>query len=337
MVKFKAEKNLKRKFLAIAAIAVSLLLFKGCYLLEQTIGQLDLRLNQVALDEAIRTEKDSRIKRLLGEVERIKKFGEDRLNLKSSENYSGYYRTEKQGITFVVTASAKTELVPYTWWFPVVGHVPYKGFFDKEDALALERELQEEGYDTWVFAAPTYSSLGWFRDPITTPMLRKGIYGLANAIFHEMTHATLYVDNQTDFNERLAVFVGHRGAMEYLRSGNREPEFFRRIEKQRKRAARLAATTQKTYRLLQDLYEKRYPSERTQLEKGRLFGLLTEEILLLFPDTDPSRWQYNNARLLQSARYRPESPVVAGLWQKGGGDWQKFWQSVRQYTERQGW
>ena len=321
----------------IITVAFLIFLLQGCYLLEQAAGQLDLRLNQVAIDEAIHNETNARIKRLLGEVKPIKRFAETKLYLQPSENYGGYYRTHKSGITFVLTASRKDKLVPYTWWFPIIGRVPYKGFFDKEDALALERKLQKKGYDTWIFAAPTYSSLGWFKDPITTPMLRKGIYSLASIIIHEMTHVTLYVENQTDFNEQLATFVGHQGAMQYLQYSHREPEFVRRIEAQQKRRLRLWEIIQEYFRLLQRLYEKKYPLEKTLREREKLFDQLTKEAHRLFPHTTPFRWQFNNARLLQSKRYKPVSPILASLWKEGQGDWQKFWPLVRRYVEKQKW
>jgi len=41
---------------------------------------------------------------------------------------------------------------------------------------------------------------------------------LANIIIHEMTHATLYIKNNVEFNENLANFVGSKGAEIFLTS-----------------------------------------------------------------------------------------------------------------------
>ena len=40
--------------------------------------------------------------------------------------------------------------------------------------LAKARELEAQGYDTWISPSRAYSTLGFFRDPVITTMLRDG-------------------------------------------------------------------------------------------------------------------------------------------------------------------
>ena len=47
-------------------------------------------------------------------------------------------------------------------------------------------------------------------------MLRKSPGQLARVIIHELTHGTLYVKNNIQFNENLASFVGDKGAILFL-------------------------------------------------------------------------------------------------------------------------
>jgi predicted aminopeptidase len=47
-------------------------------------------------------------------------------------------------------------------------------------------------------------------------MLRWDEATLANLILHEMTHATVYFEGETDFNEQIATFVGNQGAIDFL-------------------------------------------------------------------------------------------------------------------------
>ncbi|NQU63039.1 MAG: aminopeptidase, partial [SAR324 cluster bacterium] len=108
---------------------LSLLWLSGCYLLQQGKGQLELRYSQIPLTEAYERETNPEFRRLLKEIPRIKAFAENRLLLKKSDNYTGYYETSQPGVTFVLTASPKNELKAYTWWFPIVGSVPYRGYF----------------------------------------------------------------------------------------------------------------------------------------------------------------------------------------------------------------
>jgi predicted aminopeptidase len=69
-----------------------------------------------------------------------------------------------------------------------------------------------------IYGAQAYSTLGWFKDPLFTSMLRSREHELANTVIHEMTHATVFVESDADFNETLATFVGNQGAIDYLRS-----------------------------------------------------------------------------------------------------------------------
>ncbi|HEY2386739.1 MAG TPA: aminopeptidase [Candidatus Binatia bacterium] len=118
----------------------------------------------------------------------------------------------------VVTGAKRTALEPYTWWFPVVGRVPYKGYFDAGRAKAEAASLEARGYDTYVRAAPAFSTLGWFADPLLRHQLRHDEEFLVDLVLHELYHATYYVNGQSAFNESLATFAGHRGAIAFFRA-----------------------------------------------------------------------------------------------------------------------
>ncbi|MCP4750984.1 MAG: aminopeptidase [Proteobacteria bacterium] len=321
----------KRFLVVLTAISV---LAQGCYLIKQGKGQLELRYNQIPMAEAILKETNPDYRRLLAAVSQIKEFAEKRISLEETRNYSGYYATSQRGITFVVTACEKNRLSPYSWWFPIIGSVPYKGFFQERDALALEKELQSEGYDTWLFVAPAYSTLGWFEDPITTPMLRRGHYYLAETIIHEMTHVTVYVKGDGTFNEQLASFVGQKGAFQYLREKDILNENqLEKIKRKRQRNQKLTRIVGKYIPGLKKLYGKPYPLEEIVREREIIFSKLTDEILTTFPHLTREDWKFNNARLLQYLRYKSESKVFQEAWDKSEKNWEKFWELIRKVAK----
>ena len=103
-----------------------------------------------------------------------------------------------------------------TWWFPVVGNMPYLGFFDLEKARAEKEKWVQKDLDVIIGRADAYSTLGWFQDPVTRNLLQGSQVDLAETILHEMTHTTLYVKGQGAFNEGLAVLVGKVGTHRFM-------------------------------------------------------------------------------------------------------------------------
>lgn len=308
----------------------------SCYVIKQGVGQFRLQFSQVPIEDALLSEDNVRFRELLASVPEVKQFARETLKLKSDDNYTHYLEVEGEGVVYVVTASHKDGLVAYTWWFPVIGSVPYKGYFAKADALALENELKGKGFDTWLFAAPAYSTLGWFRDPVTTPMLRKGKFSLTSTLIHEMVHTTLYIEGEGDFNEQLASFVGTKGALAYLSSkGLLTPQIRQRIMASLERKRRLSGMILGYTQQLEMLYSSGLSREQVLLDREELFEKISEEAAAIYPNLPKSYWRFNNARVLQYQRYREESPVFKDLWDKSKGDWERFWANVDHYVEKQ--
>lgn len=320
----------------IKIIALLFLLFlSGCYYVEQGRGHLSLIYGQIPLKEAIAQEKDPKIKALLEEVEGIKAFGESELGLKPSKNYQGYSHTDQKGVTFVVFAARADLLESKIWDYPIVGRLPYKGFFDLEDAKAFQAELEAEGLDVWINPASAYSSLGWFQDPITTPMLKGGLFGLADDLLHEMTHTTLFIEGRGDFNERLASFVGREGAKQYLlQIKQTKPEELEKILQAKARGRQISKLAHQSYQRLKSLYEATPKREDRLALKAEELARLKEEILRLLPKTPPKKLRLNHAYLMLNRMYEKEDPLFSELWQKSGKDWPSFWQLAREEARK---
>jgi predicted aminopeptidase len=118
----------------------------------------------------------------------------------------------------VVSASAADSFDRHEWWFPVVGSVPYKGFFNAAGARKERAKLEKRGLDVWIRGVDAFSTLGWFQDPLYSYMRSYPPDRLADLIIHESFHATVFLKGHVQFNEELAEFVGTEGARRYMES-----------------------------------------------------------------------------------------------------------------------
>jgi predicted aminopeptidase len=214
-------KNSKYSRTLIISITLALILScSGCrlaYIFHVAAGQFQLLNDSVPIQEALEDNSlDSEHKARLRLVAGVKSFGENKLGLRQSRNYQTVHLKSSRHPIYVVSACPKDRLVRKTWWFPIVGHMPYLGFFDLKSAEAEKKALTEKDLDVTVGIADAYSTLGWFRDPVTLNLIQGSTVDLVETILHEMTHLTLYVKGQGEFNEGLAVLVGKMGALLFL-------------------------------------------------------------------------------------------------------------------------
>jgi predicted aminopeptidase len=211
---------MRRNLLLLLPLA-SVILFAGCgvgYVFHAAAGEMRLLSNAVPLDKALKSDSLNRTQkdRLLL-VSQIKEFGEKELGLKKTSNYETIYLGSDQPPIYTVMAAPKDSLTLVTWWFPFVGRMPYLGFFDLKEAQKEKQSLLDKNLDVVMGRAEAFSTLGWFRDPLTMNLINGSELTLAQTILHEMTHTTLYIRGQGEFNEGLAQIVGKRGAFLFFK------------------------------------------------------------------------------------------------------------------------
>jgi len=145
-------------------------------------------------------------------------YAHDSLGLETGQSFTAYSRLDRDTLVLLLSGAYRDKLRARTWWFPIVGRVPYKGYFDFDAARAAERQLTADGFDARLGAASAFSTLGWFNDPLLPTTLRADSLTVANTVIHELTHNTFYAPGGAVFNESFANFVGSRGAERFFRA-----------------------------------------------------------------------------------------------------------------------
>ena len=181
-----------------------------------------LRARRPIPEVILEPETDEETRAKLALATEARDFAMNGLELDVGDSYTTYTKLERDTLAMVLSAAYQDQLLSRTWWFPIVGRVPYRGFFDLDDALNEQGKLEEEGFDTYLRPTSAFSTLGWFSDPILSTILRYDEVELVATIIHELSHNHLFVSGQVRFNESFATWVGRTGAIEFFctRSGD---------------------------------------------------------------------------------------------------------------------
>ena len=319
------------------ALALALLAVAGCagpaYYVQATAGHFELmRQREPIADLVARPGTEPELAARLRTAAAARRFAIETLELPDTDSYTRFVRTGREAVTWNVVAAPEFSLEPRTWCFPVAGCVPYRGYFDPDDADRFAQAQRRRGYDVTVSPALAYSTLGWFEDPLLDTMLRYSDTQLAATLFHEMAHARLYVRGDAAFNEAFAGFVEARGVERWLEATDAAG----RLSgwKRRQQAARdFQRLVDRTRRALQTVYGSELPAAAMRARKQSLFERLRSD----YDDLVREGWggddyfggwfrqEPNNASLALTRTYTGGRCAFAGLWAEADGDFGRFY------------
>lgn len=207
---------------ALAALLLLLLAFlaltrTGRYLARAGYEEAKILLRRRPIVELVADSTiDARTRAKLRLVLEARAFAAESLDLRARESFTTFSRLDRDTLVLVLSGARRDTLARHTWWFPVVGRVPYKGFFDFGEAREAQRRLESDGLDAELRPASAFSTLGWFNDPLLPTTLRGDSVDLVNTVIHELVHNTFYARGGAVFNESFANFVGARGAERFF-------------------------------------------------------------------------------------------------------------------------
>jgi predicted aminopeptidase len=179
---------------------------------EQQILAARRPLAEMVLDSTV----DPATRGTLTLVMEAREFARTELGLDVGDSYTSFTELESDTLALVLSGAWPDRLAPVTWWFPVVGHLPYRGFFSLEGAEAEQARLRASGYDTYLRPTAAFSTLGWFSDPLLSTIVQGDVVETVTTVLHELSHNHLFVPGQVTFNESYATFVGRAGAADFF-------------------------------------------------------------------------------------------------------------------------
>jgi predicted aminopeptidase len=192
-------------------------------------------------------------------------FAVDSLGLPAKDAFTQFTRLDHDTLVLVLSGAYRDRLELVTWWFPIVGRVPYKGYFDFAEARRAEQALAADGFDTYLRPSPAFSTLGFFNDPLLSTTLGEDSLSLVNTVIHELTHNRFYAKGQAVFNESFASFAGSHGAARFFASrGDTAGE--RRAEARWRDERALGAVWEQAYASLDSAF-RAHPGAAGQAER----------------------------------------------------------------------
>ena len=281
------------KYLLISFI----ILLNACspkYIYKASVQQIEILTKREKISDVLK--ENDKTKFSSEEFEKLKLVLEVRdfsqtIGLKPKNSYLYYTKLDKENLGYLLMASKKDAFALKTWWFPIVGSVPYKGFTTLEDAKKEAFKLENKDYEVFIRPITAYSTLGWFSDPILSIALKEDTPSLANIVIHEIFHNTFWYKNDVKKNESLANWTGLNGAIDFFKQKIKNSiETHKRIDKEiqenykksiyyLEREKFLAKHINKLYEELESLYKNHDLTKQEKLEKKQALFVSTKNII----------------------------------------------------------
>lgn len=304
----------------------------GCtigHLWHLAVGQTSLLLKRrpvmtVLQEDKLHEQERDKIRLILA----VREFAIKHLALHDSPTYTTFVQLDEPYVSYTLTVAPVDALRPYVWRYPIVGSMPYRGFFKKDYALRTQQRFQEEGYDTYLRGVRAYSTLGYFHDPIFSSMLQYSDFTLMDTIIHEMLHQTVWIKSSVSFNESLASFIGERGALAYLTHvyGEQSQEYQQFLD-ERHDAMIFREYMQALVRRVEALYEEPISREEKLRRREEIFTAAVEDYPKVFPQMKTTSYRrffekrtLNNALLMSFRVYNRDTSYFEQIFADHGHD-----------------
>lgn len=253
------------------------------------------------------------------------------IGLDVGESFTTFSKVDRDVLVWVVSAAKSDSFEHYTWWFPIVGSVPYKGFFSKKDAERQAKLLKSKDYETAIYGSEAFSTLGWFNDPLLSTTLNNHNSRLVNTIIHESVHRTLWVQNYVAFNESLANFIGLEGALQFFKLHNMLQDL-KVAELTKVNEIKVSLVLDELYKELNEIYNSSATVSTKLALKAQSFERHSKPLHQRIPTLtilkDP-----NNAEIMQLKLYMSALSDFEAAFDKLDRSWPRFLSEMKALAE----
>ncbi len=271
--------------------------------------------------------------------QRMRDFATRELKLPDNRSYRSFADLHRAAAVWNVVAAPELSLTLKTWCFPVMGCVGYRGYFSRAPADALAAALRADGWETYEYGVPAYSTLGfgnWLGgDPLLNTFIDWSEAELARLIFHELAHQVAYASDDTTFNESFATAVERIGGWRWL-AASASPGAAAEAAALDAKREDFRALTARCRERLQSLYDSPASDADKRVQKAALMAALRAD----YDTIKATRWNgfagydawmagANNASLGVQAAYNELVPDFERLFRRLDGDFDRFYAEVR--------
>jgi len=315
----------------------------GCsnlsYYMQSISGQMHVVEARQPISEVITNpQTPPALKRQLELAVAIREFASRALSLPDNESFRSYADLKRPYALWNVFAAPEFSIEPREWCLVFAGCVGYRGYFSHDEAQHFADELHSAGDDVYVGGVPTYSTLGWFDDPVLNTFINYPESELARLIFHELAHQVVYVKDDTTFNESFAVSVELEGVKRWLAQRN-DPQITAAFERSQQRHEQFQALIASYHGQLNKLYRSGIAPDAMRVRKAELFSAMKQDYEKLkaewdgFTGYDRFFESPNNAHLVSVDLYTQRVLQFQRLIDKHQSDLAAFYAEVKEIAK----
>lgn len=320
-----------------------MLALTGCsslsYYWQAISGHLEIKSREQPVSELLQqADLDSSLRHKLELAQQARRYASEQLGLPDNQSFTRYADLQRPFVTWNVVATPAFSVEPKQWCFFVAGCFNYRGYFQQGDAQALAQELRQAGFDVAISGAWAYSTLGWFSDPLLNTIMRHDEADVIGTMFHELAHQTVYVDDDSSFNEAFATAVEQEGVRRWYKQNGQLDNYETYMQRKQQRNE-IVTMLKDTRTQLRDLFAKELNAEQMQHEKQKLFAEMKKNYHRWREQHSYAGYDHwmeqelNNAHLALIATYMDKVPAFLELLATLNGDLPRFYQEAKRLGE----